>query len=75
LQILQESPQELGKMQEEYLYFNQEPNGVVGDDFLGRVVTPERIERERGVLRERRGGLLENLEEIESQTRTWSQDM
>ena len=25
----------------------QEPNGVVGDDFLGRVVTPERIERER----------------------------
>jgi hypothetical protein len=37
---------------------------------LRRFVTSERIDRERGVWRERRGGLLENLEEIESQTRT-----
>ena len=32
----------------------QEPNGVDGVDFLGRVVTPERIERERSIERKKR---------------------
>jgi hypothetical protein len=57
-----------GKMQEESSTSSK--TGANGVDFLGRVVTSEWIERERGVLRERRGGLLENLEEIESQIRT-----
>jgi hypothetical protein len=32
----------------------QGPNGVDGVDFLGRVVTPERIERERSIERKKR---------------------
>ena len=32
----------------------QEPNGVDGVDFLGRVVTPERIKRERSIERKKR---------------------
>jgi hypothetical protein len=38
---------------------------------VGKIcIASERIERERERERGRRGGLLENLEEIESQTRT-----
>jgi hypothetical protein len=44
-------------MQEEYVPPLQGPNGAIGVNFLGRVVTSERIES----LRERKGGLLENL--------------